>query len=105
MNATRDLATDLATRAESAERDVTAARQYLATAATAPNHTGTDLAGSRAARTAKRTDDPAEIMEVLAEDLLVGADDTWSGRRNDAARADFDGFRKGYREVRLALYS
>ena len=35
-----------------------------------------------------------ERLEVLTDLLLRGADDTWSGRTNDANRAYFDGVRE-----------
>lgn len=41
--------------------------------------------------------DPAAQATEAAELLLRGADDTWSGRRNDVARARFDGLRDGVR--------
>lgn len=35
-----------------------------------------------------------ETLEILTDLLLRGADDTWSGRANDANRAYFDGVRE-----------
>ena len=40
------------------------------------------------------------IAEQLEDFLLAGADDSWSGRTNDAARARFDGIRYQVRAIR-----
>lgn len=40
-----------------------------------------------------------QLAVTVTAMLLVGADDTWSGRKNDAARSRFDGKRSAVREV------
>jgi hypothetical protein len=40
------------------------------------------------------------IADQLEDFLLAGADDSWSGRTNDAARARFDGIRYQVRAIR-----
>lgn len=43
------------------------------------------------------------IVRSLFARLVNGADDTWSGRSNDARRAKFDGFRRTADEIRWSL--
>jgi hypothetical protein len=40
------------------------------------------------------------IADQLEDFLLAGADDSWSGRTNDVARARFDGIRHQVRAIR-----
>ena len=39
----------------------------------------------------------ADIRDALVSMLIRGADDSWSGRANDARRAQFDGVREAVR--------
>lgn len=39
------------------------------------------------------------ILDSLTSKLLQGADDSWSGRGNDVARSQFDGFRNAARGI------
>ena len=41
---------------------------------------------------------PEQVMASLTKRLLNGADDGWSGRKNDARRAWFDGYRAAVNE-------
>lgn len=41
----------------------------------------------------------AVIKNHLTRKLLRGADDTWSGRGNDAKRSEFDGFREAAERI------
>lgn len=42
----------------------------------------------------------AEVLEVALDLMLSGADDSWSGRGNDAKRARFDGIRSACSDMR-----
>lgn len=54
----------------------------------------------RYAEADRPTEDAAEIGRRAVTDLvLTGADDTWSGRNNDARRARFDGIRSAANEI------
>lgn len=43
--------------------------------------------------------DQLAIANIVANEMLKGADDTWSGRTNDAARSHFEGMRNAFSAV------
>lgn len=52
---------------------------------------------------ADRTGETVDLKDELLDVLVVGADDSWSGRGNDLKRSEFDGYRAQARQLLRSL--
>lgn len=60
------------------------------------------------ARTERASDNglgDMEMLEMLSDLLVTGADDSWSGRGNDANRARFDGIREAVGRANSRIFN
>jgi uncharacterized membrane protein YccC len=103
----------MAQQIERAEQELEAARnrlylavgerkdsQYLAAAVNAVAEVEGKLQVlGYAQRASSNGKSPEEMVASLLDNVLMGADDGWSGRTNDAKRAHFDGKREGVRWI------
>lgn len=64
---------------------------------------GANRAWSRAARMIEGGHTAAEAYESVVDLVLNGADDSWSGRGNDAKRAEFDGIREAVQNLKWEI--